>query len=69
MNTEKKISPQLAYYQRKRQDPEFYKKELIRINEMNKNRYRNDEEYRNKVKENSHQRYLKIKELSKDHIS
>ena len=56
-----KMSPQLAYYHRKKQDPEFYAKEMKRINENNKRRYRENEQARERLKEQARQRYYRLK--------
>ena len=61
MGEDKKISPQLAYYHRKRQDPAFWDKELKRLNENNKKRYHECEEARNRIKEQARERYYRLK--------
>jgi len=62
---EGKMSPQLAYYHRKKQDQEFYEKEKIRQNEKTKKKYHTDEEARKRCIENAKQRYYKLKEALK----
>lgn len=58
----KKMSPQLAYYYRKKeQDPEFYEREKIRLNESSKKRYQNNEQARERIKEQARQRYYRLK--------
>lgn len=52
------------FYENKiKNNPEFYEKEKKRVVEYMRNRYANDEEYRNKIKEQKRLSYHKRKNL------
>ena len=53
----------IFYENQIKNNPEFYEKEKKRVVEYMRNRYANDEEYRNKIKEQKRLSYHKRKNL------
>lgn len=59
------VSYNAKYYDTKiKTDPEFYAKEKKRVIEYIKNRYQNDEEYRQRIREQKRQSYHRRKALA-----
>lgn len=64
METTTNVSYNAKYYDTKiKTDPEFYAKEKKRVMEYMKNRYANDEEYRQRIREQKRQSYHRRKAL------
>lgn len=56
-----KEKSRLFYNDRIKNDVDFYKAEKVRVKEYKKNRYANDPEYRERIKEKSREIYEKKK--------
>jgi hypothetical protein len=54
-----------CYYKKIHENPEFYAAEKLRIKEYKINRYKNDPEYREKMKEVNRENQRKIREARK----
>lgn len=62
MSSSKPLTAQAKYYKKRMQNDEnFYANEKVRIYEYIKNRYNNDQEFRNKRNEISKQYYYRKK--------
>jgi len=53
---------ELPIYRFKKDAPDYQEKRHKHLIELTKNRYKNDEIYRNKIKENAKKKYERLKE-------
>lgn len=63
INIKERSYHSIFYENKIKSNPEFYEKEKKRVVEYMKNRYANDENYRNRIKEQKKQSYYRRKSM------